>query len=426
MANEIIYIDKQEILDFVRDAQQAVQGLSYTWENEHVTHLHVKPIAHSFGSVGKAFFMNEECQAADFQPANGDYRVVVKCKDNNAEDVNLDVERLDDGQWTRKEFTFIPSKAELFSRNKGILEVDTLASKRVLIIGLGSFGSQIAIELAKAGVGNFALMDFDRVELHNLARHTCGTQDLGRLKTDAISDAIQAKNPYAKVDKFDININEHLDVLNEQVNNCDLVIVATDNNQSRFNISEALLKAKKVGIFGRAITRAEGGDVFRYHPGGPCYNCLIGLNVIQTSQEEVSSEEAGRRAGRIAAYMSPDDVNAVVQVGLSADIQPICNMMIKLALVELSRGTQSGIASLEDDLVYDFYIWANRRDQHYANWPAMPSAGPRPTILRWYGVRVPKDEDCALCGTPHLHQEDEIQAPQMGDLANINLDDLDQ
>ena len=426
MATEIIYIDKQEILDFLQDALQVVQGLSYTWENENVTHLHVKPIAHSFGSVGKVFFMKEKYQSADFQPFNGDYRVIVKCDDNNVEDINLNIERLDDGQWTRKEFTFIPSRSELFSRNKGILEVDTLASRRVLIIGLGSFGSQIAIELAKAGVGNFTLMDFDRVELHNLARHTCGTQDLGRLKTDAISDAILAKNPYAEVKKFNININEHLDVLNEQVGNSDLVIVATDNNQSRFNISEALLKAKKIGIFGRAITRAEGGDVFRYRPDGPCYNCLVGLKIIQSSQEEVSSEEAGRRSGRIPAYMSPNDVNAVVQVGLSADIQPVCNMMIKLALVELSRGTHSGIASLEDDLVYDFYIWANRRDQHYANWPAMPSAGSRPTILRWYGVRVPKDDDCALCGTPHLFQEDEGLALQVGDLNHIDLDDIDQ
>lgn len=37
-----------------------------------------------------------------------------------------------------------------------------------MIVGLGSFGSQIAIELAKAGVGSYSLWDFDRVELHNL------------------------------------------------------------------------------------------------------------------------------------------------------------------------------------------------------------------------------------------------------------------
>ena len=72
--------------------------------------------------------------------------------------------------------------------------------------------------------------------------------------------------------------------------------------------------------------------------------------------------------------MSSEDADAVVQVGLSSDIQPICNMMVKLALVELSRGSESGISSLEDELVYDYYMWANRRERHYANWAALPGA----------------------------------------------------
>ena len=62
--------------------------------------------------------------------------------------------------------------------------------------------------------------------------------------------------------------------------------------------------------------------------------------------------------------MSSEDAAAVVQVGLSSDIQPICNMMVKLALVKLSRCSESGISSLEDELVYDYYMWANRRERH--------------------------------------------------------------
>ena len=183
---------------------------------------------------------------------------------------------------------YIPSKSELYSRSKGILEVDILESKRVMIVGLGSFGSQIAIELAKAGVGQFALFDFDRVELHNLARHTATVNDLGRLKTDVIYDAIKGKNPYAKVEKFPVNINEDLPLLNEEISKADVVICATDNNTSRFNISEALVKQQRIGIFGRAVTRAEGGDVFRYRPDGPCYCCLIGAGWYDTSAEEIT------------------------------------------------------------------------------------------------------------------------------------------
>lgn len=297
--------------------------------------------------------------------------------------------------WRKAEVFLIPSEENLFSRSKGILEVGILKNKRVMIVGLGSFGSQIAIELAKAGVGSFALMDFDRVELHNLSRHTATVHDLGRLKTNVIEEAILGKNPYAKVDKYPMNINEDLPLLYEEVEKADLVICATDNNTSRFNLSKALVEKKKIGIFGRAITRAEGGDVFRYHPGGPCYCCLVGAWNLQ--EEEISDVASARRDGRIAAYVSPEDAEAMVQVGLSSDIEPICNMMVKLSLVELSKGTESGITSLEEELIYDYYMWANRRERHYANWKPMPNAGGMPTILRWYGAKIEKEEHCPIC-----------------------------
>ena len=141
--------------------------------------------------------------------------------------------------WKEVPLSLIPSEENLFSRSKGILEVGVLRGKRVMIVGRGSFGSQIAIELAKAGVGSFALMDFDRVELHNLSRHTATVHDLGRLKTNVIEEAILGKNPYAKVDKFPVNINDDLPLLYEEVGKADLVICATDNNTSRFSSRRA-------------------------------------------------------------------------------------------------------------------------------------------------------------------------------------------
>lgn len=325
---------------------------------------------------------------------------------------------LNSHQWAKAEAFIIPSEENLFSRSKGILEVDILRDKKVLVIGLGSFGSQISIELAKAGVGHFSLMDFDRVELHNLSRHTATIHDLGRLKTNVIEEAILGKNPYAKVDKFPVNINEDLPLLYEEVGKADLVICATDNNTSRFNISGALVEKGKVGIFGRAITRAEGGDVFRYRPGGPCYCCVVGAGNLQ--EEEISDVASARRDGRIAAYISAEDAEAMVQVGLSSDIEPICNLMVKLALVELSRGKESGISSLEEELTYDCYLWANRRDRHYANWKPFPAAGSLPSILRWYGVKVNMDEHCPICSGNIVLDDGEEEINAMAKNIDLN------
>ena len=386
MNNTIFYIDGEELANFSSNSDKShILGFAYEWEGESVMHLHFTPLNHSFGKCHSVLFTKE--QHVEISEAE----IVAKVYDND------NVKVFYNGESYKAEI--IPSKDSLYSRNKGILELNILENKRVLIVGLGSFGSQISIELAKAGVGHFALMDFDRVELHNLARHTSTINDLGRLKTDVISDAIKGKNPYAEVDKYPINIIDNQDILKEQCSKADIVICATDNNRSRFILSEQLVSLGKTGIFGRAITRAEGGDVFIYRPGGPCYCCLIGNSWYEAAQEEITNENSARRDGRIAAYVSAEDADVMVQVGLSADIEPMCNMIIKLALVELSRGAESGIKSLEKEFVAPYYIWVNRRERKYGNWGCFADPGHMPTIMRWYGVDVDRDEGCLLCGS---------------------------
>lgn len=418
MDNYIFYIDGEELSKFNSDdSKNHTSGFAYEWEGEGVIHLRFTPLNHSLGKCHHVIFTKEK----DIELSEGE--IVAKVHDADNVDVYYEGNRPSKAE-------IIPSKDSLYSRNKGILELNILENKRVMIVGLGSFGSQIAIELAKAGVGHFALMDFDRVELHNLARHTSTINDLGRLKTDVISDAIKGKNPYAEVDKFPINIIEHPDILREQCSKADIVICATDNNRSRFVLSEQLVSLSKTGIFGRAITRAEGGDVFIYRPGGPCYCCLIGNGWYDAAREEITNEVSARRDGRIAAYVSAQDADAMVQVGLSADIEPMCNMMVKLALVELSRGTESGIKSLEEEFVAPYYIWVNRRERKYGNWGCFANPGHMPTIMRWYGVDVDRDEGCSLCGTNMRLDVGEKFAEEYGAVAsNVKTDesfDLDR
>lgn len=392
----IVYADMEELKQFFNSSATFVEGKAYEWEGEGVIHLHTAPITHAFGKVQTAVFYKGKA------PTDTPNTYVVEVDDDDGS-MKASLSYINDhGTRTPLEMKFIPSENDLHSRNKGILETDVLEEKHVLIIGLGSFGSYIAVELAKAGVGHISGFDPDRVELHNLARHTASVKDLGRLKTDVMEEAIKGKNPYAIVDKFPVDINDQLDLLAEEMAKADIVICCTDNNPSRFNVQTKLIEQHKIGIFGRAVTRAEGGDVFIYRPGGPCYCCLIGNQWFAQTREEITNVESARQNGQIAAYVSPEDADAMVQVGLSADIEPICNMMVKLALMELSRGHESGITCLEDELVYDYYLWANRRERRHKNWAPMPNAGHQPTIMRWYGVRVNKNENCSLCSAQEV------------------------
>lgn len=418
--NMTVYVDSEQLNEFLDSPKPLMRGYGYEWEGENVIHLYTKPLTHAYGkeydvyfSKGKCTLCHPDTYVVDVAHMYGEMKVEVYYINVEGDKIPLDA-------------NFIPSKDDLYSRSKGLLETNVLKTKRAMIIGLGSFGSQIAIELAKAGVGYFKLFDYDRVELHNLARHTATVKDLGRLKTDVIEDAIKGKNPYAVVEKFPIDINNHLRLLEAEMAKADIVICATDNKKSRFNISNILVKLQKIGIFGRAVTRAEGGDVFVQRPGGPCYCCLIGNQWFAQAREEITNVASARRNGQIAAYVSEEDAEAVVQVGLSADIEPICNMMVKLALVELSRGTQSGISCLEDELVWDYYMWANRRERRHKNWAPMPGAGNKPTIMRWYGARVSRNENCCLCAPQNMKlDEGEGLLDDFGiEIKNTDLSDV--
>ena len=81
-------------------------------------------------------------------------------------------------------------KLDVFSRNTGILESDIMLTKGAVFIGCGSVGSLFALELARAGVGRFMLVDSDILGYHNICRHQCGIFDVGRYKTDAMRDRI--------------------------------------------------------------------------------------------------------------------------------------------------------------------------------------------------------------------------------------------
>ena len=70
---------------------------------------------------------------------------------------------------------------------------------RVAIAGLGGLGSNVAIALTRIGVGHLHLLDFDRVDLTNLNRQQYFLDQVGRYKTEALSETLQRINPYLDI-----------------------------------------------------------------------------------------------------------------------------------------------------------------------------------------------------------------------------------
>lgn len=96
----------------------------------------------------------------------------------------------------------IPSKAAWFSaleQRHGHLLQQIFTSATVAVCGLGGLGSNIALSLARAGIGTLILIDFDRVDITNLHRQQYKANQIGRYKTDALTENLLEIAPYIKI-----------------------------------------------------------------------------------------------------------------------------------------------------------------------------------------------------------------------------------
>lgn len=85
---------------------------------------------------------------------------------------------------------------------------DKVKKARVAIAGLGGLGSNVAIMLARIGVGYLKLMDFDVVEPSNLNRQQYFIKHLGMKKTEAMRDILKEVNPFIQVEIIDTYITK--------------------------------------------------------------------------------------------------------------------------------------------------------------------------------------------------------------------------
>lgn len=127
-----------------------------------------------------------------------------------------------------------------------------LKKGKVAIAGLGGLGSNIAVMLARIGVGQLLLVDFDIVEPSNLNRQNYYVSHLGLPKTKALKSQIEEINPFIKVETIDAKVTE--DNVVEIFNGYDIICEAFDKpNAKSILVNVALDK-----LVGTKIVAASG------------------------------------------------------------------------------------------------------------------------------------------------------------------------
>ena len=137
----------------------------------------------------------------------------------------------------------IPTKNEwtnaLIERHGADLH-NRFASATVAICGLGGLGSNVAIALARAGIGKLLLIDFDSVEISNLHRQQYKANQIGRYKVDALADYLSEISPYTEVETVTSKISEanFVDLLKD----ADIICEAFDDAESKAMLVNGVLE----------------------------------------------------------------------------------------------------------------------------------------------------------------------------------------
>lgn len=166
---------------------------------------------------------------------------------------------------------------------------EKLLATSVLVIGAGAIGNEVLKNLCLLGVGHLRIIDFDKIEEHNLTRTVLfKPTDIGRFKAEAAAAACQQLDPNVKVTFSNEDFWGALSLA--ELKRYDAVFCCVDNFEARFRLNQMCLLAHvnllNAGIDSRYI------DVqiypFREPTACACYECSLPPSVYATVQKRYS------------------------------------------------------------------------------------------------------------------------------------------
>jgi molybdopterin-synthase adenylyltransferase len=148
----------------------------------------------------------------------------------------------------------------------------SLASRRVLVVGVGGLGSPAALALARAGVGTLELVDPDRIDVSNLHRQLLyDSSDVGRPKVTVAAERLRQLAPGVQIHAHCVRFGPADGALLDGV---DCVVDGTDTVAAKFVLNDVavgsrvpLVHAGVLGFVAQLMTVVPGASA--------CYRCVF-------------------------------------------------------------------------------------------------------------------------------------------------------
>jgi len=183
------------------------------------------------------------------------------------------------------------------TRHIEVFSPDAFGRRRIDVIGAGASGSRIVLSLAKLGLEDIHVWDFDKVEAHNIANQAFSIADVGKLKVEALRDLVRQQTG--------ATIHVHAERVDGSQQLGDVVFLLTDTMASRKEIWNKGIRYKmRTKLLIETRMGTDEGRVYTVNPTRPAQVKGWEATLYDDAVAQVSACGASVTVGPTAEYLS--------------------------------------------------------------------------------------------------------------------------
>jgi hypothetical protein len=285
-----------------------------------------------------------------------------------------------------------------FSRHRGVLDHTLLAGTQIACIGLGGAAGLVQ-SLAREGIRDWPLVDFDRVSVTNPATQAHDYADRGKLKCEALAERLVRIDPNVHVRTLAKRYQDLTAEERDELWEADLVLAMTDNFQVQSLINMDAVAARRPAIFANCYIGCGAVEVTGSFPetianGGGCHRC----------------HTKPRYDAYASGFENPADISSHA---LAADYLNALIGNIVLGYLHWQAGSNLPIAELGREFSERPCLIA-RIFPSFGGGPgeAFPGHPPLPFSSSLWPLDTPSTWQCPDCGTRGPMQVPEFPCPK--------------
>lgn len=185
----------------------------------------------------------------------------------------------------------VESEPSRYSRHRLVewFDQDKIATVRALVVGAGAIGNEVLKNLALLGVRKLSIIDFDRIEVHNLTRSVLFREcDVGRSKAEVAAMRISELLPEAAVTVIEGPLQTKLRP--SLLATYDIVFSCLDNFEARLSLNEMCILAGVNVVSGAIDARYASVELYPFNEDSrcACYSCNLPSGAYQRIAQRYS------------------------------------------------------------------------------------------------------------------------------------------